>query len=153
MIENVFDPEQLEGQRHQKNIVGRIAALNDVKSAPEINPPRVHKLPEQCPAEFPQISQRTVALGGYRMAVDVHAFQKLVAALVAFAPRTQNRNFIAMLMQAAGFLPYPAVRGHGNVFYDDEDFFAHEVNSLEVISGRVILIHCWIKAAGKVPPG
>src|ERR1700685_36286 len=152
MVEDVLDPEQLERQGHQKNIIGGIAALNDVKSTTEINPPGVHKFPEQSPAELPQIPQRTVALGGYRMAVDVYAFQKLIAALVPFALRTQYRDFVAVLMQAASFLPYPTVERDGNVFHDDEDFFAHEVNSLEVISGRVVLIHCWIKAAGRVRP-
>src|ERR1700730_18410578 len=100
MIEDLLNLKQLEGQRHQKNFIGWIAALNDVKSAAEINPPGIHKLPEQSPAEFPQISQWTVALGRHRMAVDVYAFQKLIAALVPFATRTQYRDFVAVLMQA-----------------------------------------------------
>ena len=52
MVENVLNPQELERQRNQENVVGRIAALNDMKSASQIDPPRVQKLPKQRAAVF-----------------------------------------------------------------------------------------------------
>ena len=46
MIKDVLDAQQLEWQSDEKNIVGRVASLNDIETPEEINPPCVHKLPK-----------------------------------------------------------------------------------------------------------
>ena len=46
MVEDILHAQQLERQGDQEDIVGRIAALNDVKAAPQIDPPGVEELPK-----------------------------------------------------------------------------------------------------------
>ena len=47
MIKDVFNPQKLKQERNKENIVWRVATLNDVESAAQIDPPRVDKLPKQ----------------------------------------------------------------------------------------------------------
>jgi hypothetical protein len=46
MIEDVLDPEKLERQCNEKDIVRRVATLYDLKAPAEIDPPRVEKFPK-----------------------------------------------------------------------------------------------------------
>src|SRR5271166_60622 len=41
MVEDVLDPNKFEGQGDQENIVWRIAALDYMESASQIDPPRI----------------------------------------------------------------------------------------------------------------
>src|SRR6185437_686859 len=63
-IEYVFDSQQFEWERDQKNVVGRIARLNNLESMPQIDPPGIEKFPKQCAAVFPSVSERAVSLFG-----------------------------------------------------------------------------------------
>jgi hypothetical protein len=41
MVENILNAQGFEWQSGQENIVWRIAALNDMKSVPQIDPPGI----------------------------------------------------------------------------------------------------------------
>src|ERR1700722_8742920 len=119
VIEDVFHPQQFEGQRNQENVVRGVAALNDLKAAPQINPPGKPELPEKRTEKFHQIFQWGAAFGGQRMAVDVHSLQKLVSLFISLAPGTKHSDLIAVGSQGAGFLPHASVERNRKVLHDD----------------------------------
>ena len=57
VVENIFHAQRFERQRYQEDVIRRIAALNDVKAAPEINPPGKYEFAYQRPAELDEIAR------------------------------------------------------------------------------------------------
>ena len=72
MIEDVLNSKQLERQGYHENVIGRIATLDNMESAPQINPPSVESLPKQSPAELPQIAEGTIPLFRCWMTVNMN---------------------------------------------------------------------------------
>ena len=81
VIEDVLHPKQLKGQCDQKNVVRRIAALNHMKSVPQIDPPCVAELAKQSAPIFPKVSQRAVAFFRHGMPVDADTADHFVSQL------------------------------------------------------------------------
>jgi hypothetical protein len=104
----------------------RIAALENLETAAQEDPPGEEKLPKEGPAELPYVAQWTVAFLDHRVPVNVHSLQTLVSALVALAFGAQDGNLVAVLMQRAGLFPYARVKRNGEVFNNDEDLFLHQ---------------------------
>src|SRR5258708_20497668 len=125
MVKDVFHSEYLKRQGHEEDVVGRIASLNHVKSARQEDPPRVQEFPEERPTIFPEIAEGSVPFFRHRVPVDVNPFQHLILA-VALAPRREHRHFVPTLIKRAHLLPHTAVKGHGEVLYDDQNFPFHE---------------------------
>src|SRR4029077_4055702 len=90
MIKDVFDPQEFKGQGNQKNVVGRIAALNYMKATPEKYPPRVEKFPKQRAAVFIHIAEGAIPFFGHRVTVNMNPFEPLVSLRVSLASRTQD---------------------------------------------------------------
>src|SRR5579863_412095 len=97
VVEDVLNPEKLERQRDQENIVGRITPLNDMKAAPQKDPPGIPELPKQCRAILPEIPERTIALLAHRMPVYVDSVDRLVSPLTPLGPGTQHGDIITGL--------------------------------------------------------
>ena len=85
MIEDILDAQKFEGHGNQKNIVGRITALNHIDTVPEIDPRRIQKFPEQSAAILPQISEQSVTVFGQRVTVDPNPVDHLVPLPVPLA--------------------------------------------------------------------
>jgi hypothetical protein len=119
MIEDVFHAQEFEGEGDQKNIVGGITALNDVKAVPKINPPSVEELPKQCAAEFEEIPERTVPFFWHRVPIDVYPIENFVTHSVALASGTQYCDVVPVLVQGHGLLPHACIEGNGYVFNDN----------------------------------
>jgi hypothetical protein len=56
MVKNVFDSEYFEGQGDQKNVVRRVASLNNVEAMPQIDPQCVQEFQSECAGIFGQIA-------------------------------------------------------------------------------------------------
>src|ERR1700741_4259481 len=97
MIEDVLYPEEPERKSNQKDIVGRIASLNDLKTATKENPPGIHKLPKQSTAKLPDVSQRCASLPGRRVPIDMHTAQQLIPFCVVLPSRAEHRHFVPVL--------------------------------------------------------
>jgi len=119
IIEDVFHAQEFEGERNQKNIVGGITALNDVKAVPKINPPSVEELPKQCAAELEEIPERTVPFSGHRVPIDVYPIENFVTCSVALASGTQYCDVVPVLVQGQGLLPHACIEGNRYVFNDN----------------------------------
>src|SRR5271157_1645207 len=128
VIEDVLDPQQFERQSNQENIVGRIAALNDMKAAPQEDPASVEELPKERPAVFPEITQGSASFF-HRVPVDPNPIDNFVLLLVPFPSRTQYGHFIPILVQRGGLLPNTRVERNGCVFHDDKDLLLHDKGS------------------------
>ncbi len=89
MVEDIFDAKKFERQGNQKNIVGGIATLNDLKTVPQINPPGVHELPKESVEVFNEMPEGTIAFRGGGVPVDMNTIEELVPSLVPFAARGQ----------------------------------------------------------------
>jgi hypothetical protein len=99
MIEYVLHANEFERESDQENVVGRIAALNDVKTASQKDPPREKELPKQRTTELPHVTQRAVPLLGRGVAVNMDPLKTLVTFFVAFALWAQNRYFVFVGVQ------------------------------------------------------
>src|SRR6516162_6924920 len=100
MIENILDPKESERQGNQENTIRRIAALNDLKSAPQKDPPRVPKFPKQSTPVFEQIPKGGTSFCGHWMSVDVDPVNNFVPSLVTLVPpRTQHAYLVVVLVQ------------------------------------------------------
>src|SRR5271157_387262 len=124
VIEDVLDPQQFERQSNQENIVGRITALNDMKAAPQKDPPSVEKLPKERPAVFREIAQGSASFF-HRVPVDANPIDNFVPLLVPFPGGTQYGHFIPILVQRGGLLPNTRIERNGCVFHDDENLLLH----------------------------
>src|ERR1035438_10270152 len=125
MIEYVLDPQQFERQGDQENIVGRITGLNDMKAAPQKDPPSVEKLPKERPAVFPEMTQGSASFFRHRVPVDPNHIDNFVRLLVPFPSGTQYGHFIPIMVQRGGLLPNTRIERNGCVFHDDEDLLLH----------------------------
>src|SRR5579872_4977703 len=125
MIEDVLNPEQLERQCDQENIVWRVAPLNDMKSMPKVNPPRIPELPKECAAILPQIPERTIPLLRRGVPIDLDTVDNLMSQLSTLALWTQYGDLISRLMKGTGFLQYSRIVRDWLVFDDNENFFLH----------------------------
>jgi hypothetical protein len=99
LVENVFHSQEFERQGNQENSVGGVAALQDMNPAPQVNPPRVEKLPKQRAAVLAQIPVEAVSFFGHRVPVDMNSFDHLVPFLEAFASGTQHGYFVPVVLQ------------------------------------------------------
>src|ERR1700689_1188731 len=99
MIEDVFDPEQFERQGDNKDVVRRIAALNDMKSVLQIDPPRVKELPKQRGGVFAPVTEQVITILRMGVPVDMNPLDDFMPSLIALAPRTQDGHFVAVLVQ------------------------------------------------------
>ena len=103
VIKNVFNAEQFEWQGNEENIVRRIAALNDMESVSQINPPRVEELPKKRAAVFPYITESAVSLFRHRVPINVNTINESRVLLVHSLPSgTQHGDFVSV--------PYRAMR-------------------------------------------
>ena len=78
VVEEVAHAERPERPGDEEDQVGRVAAVQDVDPALAPHPQRQPELVPERGAVLAQVAERPVALGGQRMAVDVHAFEQLV---------------------------------------------------------------------------
>src|SRR5664280_3823723 len=122
MVEEVLEPHQFEQQGDQENIVGRITSLNDMKTAPQEDPPSVEELPKERPAVFPEKTQGSASFFRQRVPVDPNPIDKFVSLPVSFPSGTQYVHFIPILVQRGGLLPTTRIERNGCVFHDDKDF-------------------------------
>jgi|SRR5580704_14659162 hypothetical protein len=99
MVEDIFDPKQLERQGDEKNVIGGIAALNHAKPSTQENPEGIYKFPQQRAPVFEQISWKAISFLGGGVAVYVNPLNDFVAPLAVFAARAQNGNFVARGLQ------------------------------------------------------
>src|SRR4030095_7516325 len=104
MIKNVLNAKKFKWQGNQDNIVGGITALNDMKSASQIDPPRVQELPKKRAAVFAQIPEGTVSLLRHWVAVDMNPIDNLVSSAIALASGTQYSDVVTVLVQRARLL-------------------------------------------------
>ena len=88
MIKNVSNSQEFEGQCDEENVVRRIAPLNDVKPAAEVDPQRVQEFQNECAGIFGQIAERGPPLDWHRMPIDVHPIDNLVAPRTALSTGT-----------------------------------------------------------------
>src|SRR5690242_14268148 len=88
MIEDIFDSKQFEWQSDQENVVRRIAALNDIESALNVNPQRVYNFPKERPSIFPDIADWAVTFPSHWMPIDVDSIENDMLIHVAFGTRT-----------------------------------------------------------------
>jgi hypothetical protein len=125
MIEHVLNPKKSERQSDQENVVGRVTALNHVKTSPQIYPPGKKELPEQGATELPHITQGAVPFLGHGVPVDMHPLQTLVSFLVTFAFWAQDGHFVSVVKQGASLLPHTGIKRNGKVLDNNEDFLFH----------------------------
>jgi len=85
MIEDVFDAQEFKRQRDQENVVGRIAALNDMESAPQKDPPGVQEFPEQGATVLAKVAEGAIAFLEYRMPVNVNSLDEFVPSVISAA--------------------------------------------------------------------
>jgi hypothetical protein len=125
MIEDILHSKQFEGEGDNENVIGRIAALNHMKSSPKIDPPSEKELPKQCPTELPEVTERAVPFLGQWVPVDMDPLKTLVSCHLTFALGRQYGDLVSVLVQRACFLPYPGIERNWIVFDNYEDFFLH----------------------------
>jgi hypothetical protein len=125
MVEDVLHPKEFEGKGDQKDVIGRIAALNHLKSPAKIDPPREEELPKQGATEFPYVTQGAVPFPGHGVPVNMDPFGALVSFLVTFALWAQYGYFVSVAAQGASLLPHAGIEWNGKVFYNDENFLLH----------------------------
>src|SRR5215831_14273276 len=99
MVEDVLDAQEFERQDKQENIVGRITTLNDMKSTPQIDPPRVQKFPKQRTRVLAEIAEGTVSFFEHWVPVDMNPVDDFTPLLVALAPGTQYGHLVPVLVQ------------------------------------------------------
>src|SRR5579859_5760052 len=124
MIEDVPHSKQPEGEGDQKNIVRRIASLDDLEASRQKDPPREQELPEQRRRIFQNIAERPIRFVWHGMPVDVDTLQNLMPPPVLARPRAKDADFVPCLIQRTGFLPDTAVKGNRQVLHDDQNFSA-----------------------------
>src|SRR5215469_11697520 len=105
MVEDVLDAKQLEWQSDKKIFVRRIAALNDVEPAFNINPPGIGNFPKQGPSVLPDIAEYAIPFPGYWVSIDVDSPEKDVVLHVAFGARTQYGYLIPIVVECTSFFP------------------------------------------------
>jgi hypothetical protein len=71
MVENELNAKQFEGKGNQKDGIGRIARLNDIKSMAEEYPPRIQELPEKGAPVLHQVPDGGVPLFRHGMPIDM----------------------------------------------------------------------------------
>ncbi len=120
VIEDVTHAQKFERQRDKEDQIGRVAALDHVDPALEMDLPRQHRLPEQCRAIFSQKPDRALRLQRQRVAVDVDAFDHFEAGFIPLAGGADDRHVCTSCLQRAGFLPHPPVKRQGQVFDHDQ---------------------------------
>jgi hypothetical protein len=96
VVEDVFDPQQLERKGDQKNVIGRIAALDNMKAAPPVNPPCIQEFPKKSATIFIQIPKRTIPFFGHGMPEDMDAIDHLVPSRVTFASGAQDGHAVTV---------------------------------------------------------
>src|SRR5579859_614359 len=121
VVKNVLHSKEFERQCDQKNIIGRIATLNDIKSMPQIDPQRIPKLPEQRATVLPQIPHRSASLRWRGMSIDADSVNNFVSCGARFSSGTQNRHFVSALPKRTSLPPNTSIEGNRLVLYDDQD--------------------------------
>src|SRR5260370_9103538 len=99
MIENVFHSQESERQGNHENRVGGITALNDMNSAPQVDPPGVEKLPKQRPEVFTQVPVEIISFFGHGVPLDVNSFDTILPLFVALASWTQYGHFVSVVLE------------------------------------------------------
>ena len=129
MVENVLDPQDFERQSNQKDIVWRIAALNNVKSVRKVDPARVQELPEQSTGVFPEITEGCVSLSRHGVSVDTDSLDHLIGLAAVATPGAQNCHVKSISVQRTGLVKDAGIRRDRSVFHDDEDSALHRRSS------------------------
>jgi hypothetical protein len=57
--------------------------------------------------------------------INVDSVDDFVPLLIALAPWAQDGDFVAVLVQRAGFFPDTSVKGDRQVLYDNKNFLLH----------------------------
>src|SRR5215472_4956077 len=121
MVEDILHTKKFEEDRDQENGVRRIAALYDLKTAAQIDPPRVKEFPEKGGAVLPDITESAIAFFRHWMPIDVDSFQKFVSFAIVLPSGTQNRDLVTVVPQRRSFLPDPRIERDGQVFDDNQN--------------------------------
>src|SRR5690606_14200720 len=112
--------EELVKAADEKKRVGRIACVNRVEALLDQDANGQYELREKRPRVLCQVSERSARLERLRMTVDGDAIDLLVAPLVAFSFRTDDRYAIPCRAQRPCLLPNAAVERARQVLHDDE---------------------------------
>src|SRR4029453_4019236 len=112
MVKNVLHPNKFKWECNQKNIVGWITTLNNVKSGPQVDPGGIQKLPEQGPSLLPQIPKRSTPLCGRRMSIDADPLDHFIAFGRPFPAGAQYRYLITLLKEQKSLSPNTSIEGN-----------------------------------------
>jgi len=73
VIEDVLHAEDFEGQSYEKDVVRRVASLDDVKAPPQENPRGVKELEDQRAKELHEVAGNAVPFPKHGVTVDVES--------------------------------------------------------------------------------
>jgi hypothetical protein len=127
VVEHELLAEQLEQVADEEKEIRRVARVDDVEAFGKKDFQAEEQGRGQRREVFDGIAERAFGFGRQRIAPDVDAVDRLVFLLVALAGGADDRHRIAGVAQRGRFLPYPAVKGAGQVLHQDEDAPRHVI--------------------------